>query len=218
MKLELETYTPREAEAITGVKQETVRNWRRAGHLPRQEGHARYNLADMLVMVAMGMLVSRGVTPEAAKEYSSNTARAIFQSAIWSRKAFSDEVHVRAREEIGEVDEADIQRLMASSEGASRDKATEIAQEIRVLEIMTKAAEKMAGLTGMKHPLWLIVWANGDTQFYYDEDISEETFFGNTSYNEFVRGPVMLFCLGALAQMVIDRLPRPAICLAKDAS
>jgi hypothetical protein len=35
MKLELELYTPSEAAEITKVTQATVRNWRRAGHLPR---------------------------------------------------------------------------------------------------------------------------------------------------------------------------------------
>ncbi|MEL6323017.1 MAG: MerR family transcriptional regulator [Pseudomonadota bacterium] len=203
MKLELETYTPSEAEAITLVKQATVRNWRRAGHLPRQEGHARYNLADMLVMFVMGMLVSRGTTPETAKEFAGHAARAIFQSTIWSTKAFSDAVREQAKAELGEISDDEFR--------------VEMMEMVRSQEIMIKAAEKLAGITGLKHPTWLIVWANGEIQFYYDEDISEETFFGNTVFDEFVQGPVMLFCLGALAQMVIDRLPRPAIRLAEGA-
>ncbi len=212
MKLELETYTPSEAEAITAVKQATVRNWRRAGHLPRQEGHARYNLADMLVMFVMGMLVSRGTTPEAAKEFAGHAARAIFQSTIWSTKAFSDAVREQAKAELGEISDDEVAHFKAQLGDEFR---VDMLEMVRSQEIMIKAAEKLAGITGLKHPTWLIVWANGEIQFYYDEDISEETFFGNTVFDEFVQGPVMLFCLGALAQMVIDRLPRPAIRLAE---
>lgn len=214
MKLELETYTPGEAETITAVKQATVRNWRRAGHLPRQEGHARYNLADMLVMFVMGMLVSRGTTPEAAKEFAGHAARAIFQSTIWSPKAFSDAVREKAKAELGEISDDEVSHFKAQLGDKFR---VDMLEEVRSLDIMTKAAEQLAGITGLKHPTWLIVWANGKIQFYYDEDISEETFFGNTVFDEFVQGPVMLFCLGALAQMVIDRLPRPAIRLAEGA-
>ncbi len=212
MKLELETYTPREAETITAVKQATVRNWRRAGHLPRQEGHARYNLADMLVMFVMGMLVSRGTTPDAAKEFAGYAARGIYQSTIWSTKAFSADVRSKAKEELGEISEEEAAHFKEQFGDEFRG---EMFEKFRSQDIMIKAAEKMAGITGIKHPTWLIVWANGEIQFYYDEDISEETFFGNTVFDEYVQGPVMLFCLGALAQMVIDRLPRPAIRLAE---
>ena len=215
MKLELETYTPSEAEAITEVKQATVRNWRRAGYLPRQEGHARYNLADMLVMFVMGMLVSRKTEPEAAKEWAGPAARAIFQSTIWSTKAFAEDVRVKAREELGEISDEEVSQLKAK---ADVEAPREMLELVRSQEIMLNAAEELAGISGAEHPTWLIVWANGDIQFYYDEDIHEETFFGNTTFDEFVQGPVVLFCLGALAQMVIDRLPRPAIRLAKEAS
>ncbi|WP_177228389.1 MerR family transcriptional regulator [Roseovarius indicus] len=214
MKLELETYTPSEAEEITSVKQATVRNWRRAGHLPRREGHARYNLADMLVMFVMGMLVSRGTTPEAAKEFAGHAARAIFQSTIWSTKAFSGPVREKAKVEIGKVSEDELSHLKAE---IGDERRIEMVEEVHIQKTMIKAAEQLAGITGLKHPTWLIVWANGEIQFYYDEDISEETFFGNTVFDEFVQGPVMLFCLGALAQIVIDRLPRPAFRLAEGA-
>lgn len=42
------------------------------------------------------MLVSRGTTPEAAKEIAGHAARAIFQNAIWGTKAFSDAVRDKA--------------------------------------------------------------------------------------------------------------------------
>ena len=214
MKLELETYTPSEAEAITAVKQATVRNWRRAGHLPRQDGHARYNLADMLVMFVMGMLVSRGTTPEAAKEFAGHAARAVFRSTIWSTKAFSDAVREQAKAELGEISDDEAAHFKAHLGDEFR---VDMLEMVRSQEIMIKAAEQLAGISGMKHPEWLVIWADGSLEFFHDDEDTDDSFFGNIQYGAaYVQGPVMLFCLGALAQMVIDRLPRPAIRLADE--
>ena len=76
--VDLELYTPGEAEAITQVSQATVRNWRRAKHLPRHQGHARYDIAELLIQASMRARVSRGVAPESAKGYSSEIAKAAF--------------------------------------------------------------------------------------------------------------------------------------------
>lgn len=212
MNLELETYTPSEAEEITGVKQSTVRNWRRAEYLPRRKGHARYNIGDLLVMFVMGQMVARGTTPEAAKDFASHAARAVFQSTIWHKQAFADCVHAAAEKEVGEVSQEQMVHLakIEPDEGKVRAMLKDVDRQ----EIMIKAAEKLAGISGLKRPTWFIIWANSEIQFYHDEDISEETFFGNTVFDEFVEGPVTLFCLGAMAGMFIRRLPRPAIKLA----
>lgn len=213
MKLELETYSPSEAEAITSVKQATVRNWRRAGHLPRQEGHARYTLPDMLVMFVMGMLVSRRTTPEAAKEFAGHAARAVFQSAIWSTKAFAEDVRAQAKDELGECSDEEVSHFKAQ---LGDESCVEILETVRRQEIMIKAAEQLAGISGMKHPNWLVIWADGSLELFHDDEDTDESFFGNIQYDgACVQGPVMLFCLGALAQMVMDRLPRPPIRLAE---
>ncbi|WP_208348807.1 MerR family transcriptional regulator [Pseudaestuariivita rosea] len=211
MKLELETYLPAEAEEITGVKQTTVRNWRRAGHLPRHQGHARYNLADMLVMFVMGMLVSRGMTPEAAKEFSGQTARAIFQSAIHSKQTFSDSVRAEAKAEMGEIPDDEVAELKAQIGDGFR---LDMIEWARCQKIMMNAAEQLAGISGVEQPEWLIVWAHGESQFLYDGDPFEDTFLANTFFSDHSAGPITLFHLDTLAQMVIERLPRPAIRLA----
>lgn len=214
MKLQLETYTPSEAVTITDVAQPTVRNWRRAGHLPRQEGHARYDIADLLVMFVMGMLVTRGTTPEAAKEFSRHAARAIFQSTIYSTKAFSNEVQEAAKTKVGEIPEDEVARF---KERLSDEFCVEMLELVRSQEIMIKAAEKLVGISGMKHPSWLVIWADGSLEFFYGNEDPDDSFFGNIQFDQaYVKGPVMLLCLDALAQMVIDKLPRPAIRLAEE--
>jgi len=215
MKLEFETYTPSEAETITEVKQATVRNWRRAGHLPRQEGHARYDLADMLVMFVMGMLVSRGTTPEAAKAFAGHAASAILQSTIWSTKAFSDAVREQAKAEVGEISDDQVAQFKAK---LGDDFEVGMLEMIESQRIMVAAAEELAGLSGVAHPDWLVIWADGSIEFFHDDEDPDVEFFGNIELAKpYVQGPVMLFCLSALAQMVIDRLPRPAIRLAEGA-
>lgn len=212
MKLELEAYTPSEAEMVTEVKQATIRNWRRAGHLPRQEGHARYNFPDLLVQFAMGLLVSRGITPEAAKEFAGPAARAIFQSAVYSTKAFSDNVEAQAKEEVGKLNE---DQLAPFKEQLGDQFEPEMLELVRSREIMINSAAELASISGIKHPYWLIIWADASLEFLYEEEDPDCTFFSNIQYDKpYVQGPVMMFCLGALAEMVVDRLPRPAFRLA----
>jgi hypothetical protein len=211
MKLQLDTYKPSEAEIITGVTQATVRNWRRAGYLPRQKGHARYDLAELLIMFATGMMVSRGSTPEAAAENASAVARAIYQSAIWNFSAFAEDVHSRAEDEVGEIFDADVAHFR---ELMGENFRIESLQTVRRQEIIVKAAQELAGISGSEHPQWFVIWADGTPEFFHEGEDPDDLFFGNIEHDKpYVQGPITIFCLGALAKMVIDRLPRPAILL-----
>lgn len=215
MELALETYTPSEAEEITKVAQTTVRNWRRAGHLTRHEGKARYNIADLLNLAAMQALVSRGVTPGAAKGFSSGIAEAAFQNMIYSNKAFSIRANEAANTKSAAAPADGMNRLTAAlSEGFD----PKMIAALQAQETLMGWAKKQFGLSGKTQPIWFIIWANGEMQFYYDEDISEETFFGNSFYaDDHLQGPVTLFSLGAIAQMIVDRLPRPPLKLVGEA-
>ena len=195
MQLRLEKFTPGEAASITAVKQETVHNWRRLGHLPKPIGHARYNLAQVLVMFVMGTLVSRGTAAEAATKIASEAARATYQSAIWNDRAYSPAAHAQAKADLG----ADAHR-------------------IDVLEHMAKAALRLAGIEDERHPNWLIIWADGSLELLYEGENADEEFFSNVDHSQpFAQGPIVVFCLGAIARMVIDLLPRPAFDLVEGA-
>lgn len=220
MELELEHYTPSEAEEITLVAQATVRNWRRAGHLPRNEGHARYTVRELLMMTAMRSLVAKGVAPEVAKAFAIEVAGAAFQALLYQASAYSSTVHVAGSSRIGTMpSEFPVSfRVMLEQDGQTElPSDAEIERhwkESALQSTVTAAAERAFGTAGLKRPNWFIIWANGEVQFYYEEDISEQEFFGNTVWDEYVEGPVTLFCLGAIATMVLKRLPRPAIKLA----
>ncbi len=190
MQLELETYMPNEAEEITGVTQATVRNWRRAGYLDRPKGHARYTIADLLVMFATRLMVERGVAVKAATPFAREAARAIFQTVIYRKDAYAPAL-------LG-------------------DKAADDLQRLEALFALGDRTAQQFGLAGIKRPDWLIIWADDNIEFLYDSDADGETadaqFFGNIKYSEeYVQGPVMMLCLPALAHMICKRLPRPAI-------
>lgn len=214
VKLELETFTPGEAEIITGVSQATVRNWRRAKHLPKHEGHARYHIGELLVMFSMGMIVARGTAVETAKSFAGETARAVFHSLIYSKKAFSDAVNEAALAKVGAISD----ERMNSLTSFGLDASPELLAELSAAELRVKEAEQAFGISGTKRPDWLVIWADNSIEFFYSGS-ADDDFFGNIVYDgPYVQGPVILLCLGALAQMMLDRLPRPPIRLAKEAA
>lgn len=203
MRLELETFTPAEAEVITQVTQATVRNWRRAGYLPRPKGHARYTAPDLLLMSAMHALVSRGLAPEAASAFAATIAQATFKFLINNSFSYSQAVHSAARNEVGELSREEIEMATRAGEGAPY---LEFLGEMKALEAIWNAAERRFGVSGIQPPQFFIIWANGEEEFADDKNICEKITEG--SYDEWVQGPVTLFTLPAMAQMILDRLPR----------
>ena len=214
MQLELETYMPNEAEEITGVTQATVRNWRRAGYLERRKGHARYNIGDLLVMFVADTMVKRGVAVKPAVTFAREAAEAIFQSMLHHSKCYArpayDALFQRALAKI----DSDPDRLAMACEvmGESEAKTRDLIAKMGVYE---EAAQGL-GLSGIKRPDWLVIWADDSVEFLYDSDVDGETadgqFFRNIDYRKpYVQGPVIMLCLGALAQMMIARLPRPPL-------
>ena len=64
MKFVEETFTPSEAEAITGVSTTTQRDWRRNGYLPDGDGSwTRYSIEQIAFLFITGMLAKFGVKP-----------------------------------------------------------------------------------------------------------------------------------------------------------
>lgn len=61
--LTLTTFTPAEAEAITGVSTASQRDWRRHGYLAKRDGHARFDAFDLARMLVIRLLSDRGIGP-----------------------------------------------------------------------------------------------------------------------------------------------------------
>lgn len=214
MQLELETYMPNEAEEITGVTQATVRNWRRAGYLERPKGHARYNVGDLLVMFVADAMVKRGVTVKPAVTFAREAAEAIFQGMLHLPECYTQSVYdaLLQRAQIKVDSETDKLTKACEATGYSPDEARDILSKGGVYD---EAAREL-GISGVKRPDWLVIWADDSIEFLYDRDVDGETadtqFFGNIEYRKpYVQGPVIMLCLAALAHVVIARLPRPPL-------
>lgn len=68
--LTLTTFTPAEAEAITGVSTASQRDWRRRGFLASSAGHARFDAFDLARMLVIRLLSDRGIGPGQTAEAS----------------------------------------------------------------------------------------------------------------------------------------------------
>jgi hypothetical protein len=156
----------------------------------------------------MQALVSRGVTPETAKSFAPEIARATFQNMVFSQGTYSKGVNAAARSIVGVIEPERFKKL---KESVGESFTIEALEMLDAQTCMMDAAKQAFGVSDENSPNWLIIWANGELEFYYDGDDFEDRFFGDTAYDEYVQGPVMLFSLGAMARMVNDRLPRPAI-------
>ena len=214
MQLELETYMPNEAEEITGVTQATVRNWRRAGYLERRKGHARYNIGDLLVMFVADMMVKRGVTAKPAVTFAQEAAEAIFQSMLHYPACYTQSVYDTLLQRALVKVDSEPDQLAKACEEVKIDRS-EARDKMARFGVYDEAAQVL-GISGVKRPDWLVIWADDRIEFLYDRDVDGETadgqFFGKIDYrNPYVQGPVIMLCLGALAQMMIARLPRPPL-------
>ncbi len=79
----LHTYTPAEAERITGVTVVKQRDWRRHGHIPKDEsgGHTRYDIISLANLIIMRWLGDRVSLPE-AKEIALLAKNRVLHSAL----------------------------------------------------------------------------------------------------------------------------------------
>lgn len=82
------TFTPAEAERVTGVSTALQRDWRRHGYLPAGEGHARFNGFDLAEMWALKLLSDRGIGPQQGCDVADWLSGGIMMHALQHRHAY----------------------------------------------------------------------------------------------------------------------------------
>lgn len=65
----LATFTPGEAERITGVSTAHQRDYRRYGYLPSSDKHARFDAYALARLWAFGLLGAQGIGPKRVDQY-----------------------------------------------------------------------------------------------------------------------------------------------------
>jgi len=214
MKLRYQTYTASDAEAITNVKQATVRNWRRAGYLGTQKGHARYDIRHLILMFLMGMLVKRGATPAAARDTAAAVSRGVFRHAVWCVEGFSEGALQEASKVLDQqIEEGNFDQQIESKDFETAGEALELPyiREAFLRSILADAASALDVYgKSSREPSWLVIWADGHEEYLYEHREYEE-FFTDIEYTQdYVKGPVTLYCLGAMSKMLMEKLPYPA--------
>lgn len=222
MTLTLTTFTPAEAEAITGVSTASQRDWRRRGFLASGDGHARFDAFDLARMLVIRLLSDRGIGPA--------------QTAQAPSLAFGDIASICAVGALGnafswsdawEGDLEDIPTSMVIPEDA------EI--ESFVLDIVSSNRSE-GGATVFHKPsmpqwrartrylikhLWrerslplvtpgkiFIWWANGEHKFANSLESEMAEMF---SWDPRTCGPIVVLDYNSLASMLIERAGR-ALC------
>lgn len=72
------TFTPAEAETITGVNVVQQRNLRRHGYLPKtSKGMTRFKIKEAAGLLVMGKLAERGIPPSTSTEVANSAAALI---------------------------------------------------------------------------------------------------------------------------------------------
>lgn len=79
-------FAPSEAEKITGLSTAMQRDWRHRGFLPKNEGHARFDLFTLATMMALKLFADRGIGPQVAQNFTEISSRAI----AWFALEFED--------------------------------------------------------------------------------------------------------------------------------
>ena len=82
--INLTTFTPREAEAITGVSTVRQRDYRRHGFMPSGDGHARFDAYALARLWAFTLLNAQGIGPKVASENADTIAAGIVYQALCS--------------------------------------------------------------------------------------------------------------------------------------
>lgn len=137
----LTTFTPRQAEQITGIKAARQRDLRRHGYLPQQEGHAQFTAVDLAEMLVLSSMMRRGVGPGSASGIAKISAIGIVQSALSDPDAFEG------------MDKAD---WSYPGDQSPRDKAEWLARVFSA-----EQARKGENLWRVKPGNFLIIFADG---------------------------------------------------------
>ena len=88
----LALFSPGEAEKITGLSTTMQRDWRHRGFLPKNDGHARFDLFTLAMMMVLKLFADRNFGPQAVKTIADITARAIAWHALEFVDSFEGDI------------------------------------------------------------------------------------------------------------------------------
>jgi hypothetical protein len=222
----LTTFTPGEAERITGLSTTMQRDWRRRNILPATSGHARFDVFSLAEMWVLKMFSDRGIGPEDIREIAPMCAAGIVWNALQWGGAYEGD-HERTFEWLPpskrpkgkdlppEMVEAVKRAAEASSislpsdfgSGAWGAKRDWLARQV-MRHILR---EHRMGITPhpFENPLF-VSWADGTSEWLTPEALAA-SFGGSMFSSRYSEGPVIILEQVALANALAERAGRPLV-------
>lgn len=208
----LTTFTPGEAETITGLATGMQRDWRKRGFLPANAGHARFDIFSLAELLALKMLADRSVGPAASKDVMPWVTVGIAWHALLWIDAYEGD-HERCNEARGlppkRVDPATIERFgaMAEAVGLTREQM-EAHRSGFDGDWLARQVIRLKGYPRIIPAKFFIWWVDGSHSFAESLDAA---FSNGVSSDERWSGAVIVLDLGGVASVLQTRAGRPFV-------
>lgn len=204
--IQLNTWTPREAERITSVDRNTQRDWRRRGLFPNFKGHARFNPFQLAQIWIMRMLSERGVPLKEAQEVAHWCAVGVIHAALQWIDAYEGD-HLRTYEWQPDV----LDCLTRADSDQEREQANESLVKARIdppdpnwghkARWLSRQILARAAATRVVPARFFIWWANDTHTWHHSVDAAYSE--GLSSDSKFA-GPSLILDQDALASTFLD--------------
>lgn len=210
-RITLTTFTPAEAEAITGISTALQRDWRRRGIFPKTDGHARFDVFGLAKMLAMKMLSDRGVGPV----HTADEAEWCAMGIVWHALAWIDAWEGEPEKALTWFNAFAQPPAVDPVILASIEKANENGHDMPVPEVGSHWGSqseflRRKVLASADRPRIVpanifIWWADGSHIFHNSVDVILSEM---TSDDPRITGPVIFLDMRALASTLLDRAGR----------
>ncbi|WAC24645.1 MerR family transcriptional regulator [Blastomonas sp. SL216] len=224
----LTTFTPAEAEAITGVSTASQRDWRRRGFLASGDGHARFDAFDLARMLVIRLLSDRGIGPTQTAQAPSLAfgdiasicaVGALSNAFSWVDAWEGDLDEIPTSMTIPEDAEAESFVLEIISSNRSENIATvfhkqSVPQWRAKKRYLIKQLWRERSIPLVTPGSMFIWWANGEHKFANSLESEMAQMF---SSDPRTCGPIVVLDYNSLASMLIERSGR-ALCHVEIAS
>lgn len=209
----LTSFTPGEAEKITGVSTTRQRDLRRHGLLPSSDGHARFTGFSLAELLALKLLMDRGIGPQQGSLVVNILGCGIMLYALKHRDAYEGESRNLLPETKIEVPD-DLRRqleakLAEDRPGEKFDLSAANLGWIAKADKLGRAILSEYGTwegAGRVIPARFFIWF-ADGTHRWDESV-DKCF---SRYSEATRGAVLVLDQFSIARELVERAGRPLV-------
>ncbi|SFD16803.1 hypothetical protein [Salipiger profundus] len=215
MDYTLDTLTPSEAAATTGVSMAQQLNLRKGGYLPKNQGHARFDLKGLALLAVYGAFSGRGFGPKVSSQSAGYVSQVVYQHLL-----YRSEVYERRLRHVMEMElDADCDDLYL------REHGVDCTPETRGGYLEALAIQELAAVVDPRlevnfipvssrapAPEFIVSWPDGT--FSYGEWQSIALDFEQKQRGH-IDGPFFMASAVEMSKRIAERLVKPMVLLAE---